>query len=169
LASTQLNEGSRDVVAAANVPDTWDEEADVVVVGSGAAGLTTAVVAAVEGASVIVLEKSELVGGTSSVSGGGFWVPVNHHTPEVGVEDSEEEALEYIRACAGDNGDDTLLVALVENGRAMILYLEQRAGMAFRPWPSTGGTIDYRPWLPGSKHGGRTLDAGKFERATLGE
>ncbi len=54
---------------------TWDETADLVVVGSGAAGLTGALVAAVEGLRVVVLEKTDLVGGTTAVSGGGAWIP----------------------------------------------------------------------------------------------
>jgi 3-oxosteroid 1-dehydrogenase len=151
------------------LPDRWDEEADLVVVGSGAAGLTGAVVAALEGARVVVLEKSEFIGGTSAISGGGFWIPVNHHAAEVGVDDTREEALAYLRACAGGNGDDAILVALVEHGADMVRLLEERAGASFRPWPSQGGTIDYRPWLPGAKHGGRTLDPGKFGLSTLGE
>jgi 3-oxosteroid 1-dehydrogenase len=152
-----------------NLPEAWDEEADLVVVGSGAAALSAAVVAAVEGVSVIVLEKAEVVGGTTSVSGGGFWIPLNRHMAERGVEDSREEALEYMRACAGNQGVDEHIVALVDNGAAMVEFLEDRAGMAFRPWPAVGGTLDYRPWLPGWKPGARTLDGGKFATADLGE
>jgi 3-oxosteroid 1-dehydrogenase len=152
-----------------NVPSTWDEEFDVVVAGSGAAGLTCAVVAAVEGLSVLVLEKAPLIGGTTALSGGGAWFPANRHTVEVGVEDSPEEALRYLRACAGESAEDEILVALVENGPATVEFLEDRAGIVFRPWPSVGGTIDYRPWLPGAKHGGRTLDPGRFTVSELGE
>ncbi len=152
-----------------DIPDSWDREFDLVAVGSGAAGMTGAVVAAVEGASVVVLEKTDLVGGTTSVSGGGVWVPLNHHMKEVDVDDSREDALAYMRASAGGAGDDEVIVALVDNGYRMVEFLEQRAGMSFRPWPNRGGTIDYRPELPGSRHGGRTLDPGKFTRADLGE
>jgi 3-oxosteroid 1-dehydrogenase len=152
-----------------DVPVAWDAEYDLVVAGSGGAGMTGAVVATVEGASAVVLEKTELVGGTTSVSGGGFWIPLNHHTKEVQVDDNREDALAYMRASAGGAGDDEVIVALVDNGHEMIKLLEERAGMSFRPWPNRGGTIDYRPELPGSRHGGRTLDAGKFTRADLGE
>jgi 3-oxosteroid 1-dehydrogenase len=151
------------------MPDAWDEESDLVVVGSGGGGLTGAVVTAAEGASVIVLEKAEVIGGTTSVSGGGFWVAANHHMLEEGVEDSPEEALEYMRACAGNQGDDEHIVALVDHGPEMVKFLEDRCGMAFRPWPAVGGTIDYRPWLAGWKPGARTLDAGKVGSADLGE
>jgi 3-oxosteroid 1-dehydrogenase len=109
------------------------------------------------------------VGGTTALSGGGAWFPANRHVAEVGITDSVEEGLEYLRACAGDAGDDAILVALAEQGAATVEYLEDRAGLEFRPWPSVGGTIDYRPWLPGAKHGGRTLDPGKFTVADLGD
>jgi 3-oxosteroid 1-dehydrogenase len=153
------------------LPDAWDEEADLVVLGSGAGGLTGALVAAIEGLSSVILEKTELVGGTTSISGGGIWIPLNHHMAEVGVEDSREEALEYVRACAGDHGDDDIHVALVDRGAEMLSYLDERAGVlsTLRAWPGEGGTVDYRPWLPGSKHGGRSLYPNKFRRADLGE
>ena len=80
-----------------SVPDRWDEVADVVVLGSGAAGLTAAILAHDGGAQVVVLEKADLIGGTTGVSGGMPWIPMNRHMAELGVPDSREEALGYIR------------------------------------------------------------------------
>jgi 3-oxosteroid 1-dehydrogenase len=157
------------VTQSQSLPESWDEEVDLVVVGSGGGALTAAVVTAVEGLEVIVLEKTELIGGTTAISGGGLWVPCNRHTEEVGVTDSREEALEYVRACSGGDADDEVLQAMIDNGPKMVEFLEDRAGLGFRPWPSVGGTTDYRPWLPGAKHGGRTLTSPKFELASLGE
>lgn len=151
------------------LPDAWDEEVDLVVVGSGAAGMTGAVVAALGGASVLVLEKTEFVGGTTAVSGGGLWIPLNHHAAEVGVEDNRDDALAYLRACAGGTAEDDILETLVDRGPEMIRLLEDKAGLSFRPWPGYGTTIDYRPDLPGSRHGGRTLDPGTVALADLGE
>jgi 3-oxosteroid 1-dehydrogenase len=151
------------------VPDVWDEETEFAVIGSGAAGLTAAVTAALDGISVLVLEKARVVGGTTSVSGGGFWIANNHHMADEGVDDSPGEALAYMRACAGDQGDDEHILALLERGPEMVRILEDRAGMTFRAWPAVGGTTDYRPWLPGEKPGARTLDAGKVASAPLGE
>jgi 3-oxosteroid 1-dehydrogenase len=143
--------------------------ADLVVAGSGAAGLTGALVAAIGGARVVVLEKASVVGGTTARSGGGAWIPANPHAAEVGVEDSPEDALTYLRACTGGAGDDDLLVALVEHGADMVRLLEREGGLTFQTWPSVGGTIDYRPWLPGARHGGRTVEVTGTSLAELGE
>jgi succinate dehydrogenase/fumarate reductase flavoprotein subunit len=70
---------------------------DVVVLGTGAAGLTAATLAADGGAEVLVLEKAAMVGGTTGVSGGMPWVPCNTHLADVDETDSREEALAYIR------------------------------------------------------------------------
>jgi 3-oxosteroid 1-dehydrogenase len=144
-----------------------DREADLVVVGSGAAGLTGALVAAMRGARVIVLEKTDLVGGTTSMSGGGIWVPCNPLMASVGVDDSREDALTYLRACTQGQGDDDHLVALVDHGAAMVDRLVE-AGLRFEAWPPIGGAIDYRPWLPGARQGGRTLETVGLSMAELG-
>ena len=66
-------------------PQQWDRQVDVVVLGSGAAGLTAATLAHDGGADVLLVEKADLVGGTTGVSGGMPWVPLNHHMADVGV------------------------------------------------------------------------------------
>lgn len=142
---------------------------DLVVVGSGAAGLTGALVAALGGARVAVLEKTGLVGGTTAMSGGGAWIPCNPHMSDVGVTDSREEALTYLRACVGDYGDEAILAVLVDRGAEMVRFLEDEGGLTFQVWPPVGGCIDYRPWLPGAKRGGRTIEAAGFSLAGLGQ
>ena len=82
----------------AEVP--WDEVADVVVVGSGAAGMAAAVSAARAGASVIVLERVQALGGTTAKSGGGFWVPNNPLMREQGIPDPRQGALRYLARIA---------------------------------------------------------------------
>lgn len=80
-----------------NKPDTTDEkEADVLVVGTGAASFAAAIKAKTEGKSVIMLEKSGIIGGTTRRSGGGFWVPKNRHQVLHGIHDSEEDAIHYM-------------------------------------------------------------------------
>jgi 3-oxosteroid 1-dehydrogenase len=78
----------------------WDDEFDVVVVGSGGAASSAGVTAAEHGASVVMLEKSDLWGGTTGHSGGGSWVPNNTRMIEEGNEDSLEDTLRYCaRVC----------------------------------------------------------------------
>jgi 3-oxosteroid 1-dehydrogenase len=152
-----------------DIPQTWEREVDFLVLGSGAAGLTAALTAAIEGAKVLVLEKADVVGGTTALSGGGVWIPQNHHMAEAGVEDTREEALTYLRAVAGPEVREDMIERLVDTGPEMVRYLEERGGLSFRAWPPIGGTLDYRPHLPGAKHGGRPLDPHRVAVADLGE
>ena len=151
------------------LPAVWDEEADVVVVGSGGAALTGAATAAIEGASVLVLEKAPKVGGTTAKSGGGVWIADNHHMPEVGVEDSREDALGYLRAICHDPEFDEMLETIVDRGKEMVAYLEAAGVLTFESYPGVGGTLDYRPWIPGARYGGRPLSPGNFDVSLLGE
>ena len=77
-------------------------QTDVLVIGSGAAGLTTAVTARRQGLDVIVCEKEPLFGGTTAWSGGILWIPCNPHQSAAGVEDNVELARAYIRREAGN-------------------------------------------------------------------
>ena len=76
--------------------ESSQERYDVVVLGSGAAGLTAALAAAVDGATVAVFEKADQVGGTTAWSGAGIWLPGNQLARAAGVEDSLELGLEYL-------------------------------------------------------------------------
>ncbi len=139
---------------------TWDHEVDVVVVGSGAAGLTAAVTAAEGGCSVEVLEKSSLIGGTTCMSGGGIWVPGNAHMLELGLADSVEDARAYAQASTNGLAPDPALVDLyVTKSVEAVEFLEARTPIEFfvseifsdyyidRPgWRRVGRTLDNRPF-----------------------
>jgi 3-oxosteroid 1-dehydrogenase len=86
---------------------TFDNTFDVVVVGSGAAGLATALGAADSGLKVLILESTDKWGGNSAMSGGGLWLPNNPLLRRDGVQDSREEALAYLEATVGDTGRST--------------------------------------------------------------
>ena len=77
-----------------------DLACDVLVIGTGAAGLTAALTAAAAGCRVIIAEKTGLIGGTTALSGAAAWVPANHLATAAGIADSAEEALAHIRAAA---------------------------------------------------------------------
>lgn len=138
---------------------------DVVVVGSGGAGLLAASVAAEAGCSVTVVDRAPVLGGTTAVSGGMLWVPNNHHMAEVGVADSRDEALRYLDALTLGEVDRTLLEAYVDLAPEVVRYLEAstpvRLKAIMRP--------DYHPELPGGKPGARTLDNAPFDAARLGD
>ena len=103
----------------------WDRVVDVVVLGSGGAGLAAAIRAHDGGAEVLVLEKAAMVGGTTGVSGGMPWVPLNRHMADVGVDDSRDEALAYIRRLTlGREPDAALVEAYVDAAPDAIEYLE---------------------------------------------
>jgi len=87
--------GTVTVTAAQAQEQAWDEEVDVIAVGSGGAGLAGAIGALDNGASVLVLEKADFVGGTTGKSGGGSWVPNNHLMQAKGLRDDRDEFLRY--------------------------------------------------------------------------
>lgn len=141
-------------------------EHDVVVVGSGAAGLTAALTAAAAGARVVVLEKTPAIGGTSVVSGGSIWAPVNRYLAAAGLQDSREDALAYLRADTLGRVDDSLLEAFLDHVNPMLDLLVERTGLRFTV---NAEHPDYQPWLPGASSGGRTVQGGLFDTHELGE
>jgi 3-oxosteroid 1-dehydrogenase len=126
---------------------------DVVVVGSGGAGLTAALTAHELGASVVVIEKSSQVGGTFAYSTGLTWVPNNHHMRRAGLDDSRAQALEYIRPRTSGRHDEEVLQAFVDRAPEVVDYLE-RLGVPFEIVP---GYPDEQAEAPGGRAHGRYL------------
>ena len=83
---------------------SWDADYDILVVGSGAAGLAAAATAAVGGLSTLVIEKTKYWGGTTAYSGGGVWIPANPLMLADGADDSIETGLEYLESIVADIG-----------------------------------------------------------------
>lgn len=120
-------------------------DADVVVVGSGAAGLMAAIVAAAAGKKVVVLEKSTYVGGTSAWSGGVAWVPDNHLMAAAGLDDSPEKAKRYIASVLGEHLDHEKVDAFLANCRAAFEFLDKNTSAArMMSYPG----VDYYPDNP---------------------
>jgi 3-oxosteroid 1-dehydrogenase len=132
----------------------WDAEYDVVVVGSGAAGMTAALVAADLGLSVTIIESCAVLGGTTAVSGGAVWVPANHHLAAMGYPDSVEEGLEYLKQTLVNHFDLAMAEAYLETGPQLIRYLQDNSRLTFRPGPLP----DYYSNKPGGKDRNRALD-----------
>lgn len=143
----------------------WTEEADVIVVGSGAAGLTAAFTAATEGLEVLLLEKTERFGGTTAYSGAGIWLPGNHVIREAGVDDSVELGLEYLSALVAGRTPEELQRRYVETGPELVRYLTDSS-----PWLQFIHT-PFPDYFPG--HGRFDLGRGLFPapaaRAELGD
>jgi succinate dehydrogenase/fumarate reductase flavoprotein subunit len=142
-------------------------EYDVIVVGSGAGALSAAATAARFGKRVMVLEKSDLLGGTSAVSGGMIWMANNHHAQKAGFRDTRQAAALYVEAVARGRGRNELLDAALDYGDEALTFLEGECGLSFlllEDFP------DYRQDLPGAAEGGRTLEPALFNGAeSLGE
>lgn len=142
---------------------SWDEETDVVVLGSGAAGLTAALAAGVEGAAVELFEKAPTVGGTSAVSGGLAWIPAHDRAQR---ELTADAALAYLGAQSLDSMDDELVEVFVRTGARMLDFVEQHSGVTFEV---ADGFPDYKPELPGGQPaGGRSLGPAAYDLARLG-
>lgn len=133
---------------------TLAQECDVLVVGSGAAGMAAACVAAREGCSVMLLEQAPLVGGTTAISGGMVWLPANHRAAEAGIPDTLEAARSYLaHTVAGP--DRRRLEAFLRHGSEALRYLEDHTALRLQPVPTYP---DYHPDLPGATLRGRVLE-----------
>ncbi|MCW3479691.1 FAD-binding protein [Neisseriaceae bacterium JH1-16] len=139
---------------------------DVVVVGSGAGALASAIVAHDLGLSVLVVEKSDRYGGTSAVSGGGVWIPCNHQIAALGGEDNRADALTYLKAATRGMVADSKLETYVDHAAPMLRWFETNTRVRFRSLPLYA---DYYQALPGSRPGFRTMDPESFDAAELGD
>jgi choline dehydrogenase-like flavoprotein len=138
---------------------------DVVVIGAGAGGMTAAAVAATRGLSVLVIEKTGAVGGTTAISGGMVWVP-NSAKPSPGhAQDTPEQAATYLEAVVGSReGEDLRRRYLAEAPKA-IEYLERHTQVHLAPVPFYP---DYYPDVPGATLRGRVLEPLPFDARELG-
>src|SRR5699024_8593837 len=85
--------------------DLWDKEVDLLVLGSGAAGITAALTGAEEGLEVLLLEKSDYIGGTTAYSAGTVWAPNNKFQRQAGITDEREKVERYLDNLRGGKSD----------------------------------------------------------------
>ena len=138
--------------------DDWDREVDVLVVGSGGAAMTAATLAYDGGAEVLLIEKAEVFGGTTGISGGVMWIPQNGHMEKEGFTDTREDALAYIRHLAqGRPYDDSQIEAWVDAAPEALRYLEQNTPVEMQTVPNFPDY--YYPYgIPGRRAGGRSVE-----------
>ncbi len=147
---------------------TFDRQVDVVVLGTGGAGLTAAMSAHDFGAGeVLILEKFGMIGGTSAMSGGMLWIPLNDQQESKGVEDSYDEVVTYIDGLADEGHlDPETLGAFLEEGPEMLRWLDEKTPVRLRLFE---GFPDYQSWADGAmEHGSRSLDNEVFPFVELG-
>lgn len=148
------------------MPENTTETVDIIVVGSGAGALTAALTAAINGASVVVLEKAARFGGTSASSGGGLWIPLNHLMLAGGVDDNREDALRYLRALTDGDVDPAVVEAFVDQGPRMLRFLEDNSHVRYEAMLHYA---DYYQEIPGARPGGRSIDPLPWDARELGE
>ncbi len=141
-------------------------EHDVVVLGSGAAGLVAALAASDAGAEVEIYEKASHIGGTTAVSGGMVWIPANPHQAELGVKDTVEDGVSYLMSLSHGLLDEEIVRTLVEAGPGVISWLEASTPLRLQV---IEGYPDYQPEHPGGlPGGGRSLECPLFSFDQLG-
>ncbi|MEV6836981.1 FAD-dependent oxidoreductase [Streptomyces sp. NPDC051133] len=144
--------------------DTWDHTYDVVVVGSGAAGMAAALTARLRGLSALVVEKTDVYGGTTALSGGAIWVPDNFHLDAAGLGDTPEKARAYLAATVGDRVPAARRDAYIEHGPRMVREFHDRTDVRFVHTP---GYSDYFPEELGGCPQGRSIEPRIFDLKKL--
>lgn len=140
-------------------------ECDMIVIGSGAAGLATAITAKKRGLDVVVLEKEPVFGGTTALSGGVLWIPLGPHGRKQNPADTREAVRTYMMQETGTFYDAAAVDAFLDNGPKMVEFFERETEMKFVPtlYP------DYHPDVPGGVDIGRSILAAPYDIRGLGK
>jgi len=141
-------------------------EVDLVVIGAGGAGLAAALFAALEGASVLLVERTGFVGGTTAWSAGTSWIPCSHHEASVNPDDTLARTALYLDNAVGEGSARSNRQAFLDNGRAAVDQAEQQSALKYRPYPKHP---DYISDLAGSTLNGRALEPVPFDGRLLGD
>jgi succinate dehydrogenase/fumarate reductase flavoprotein subunit len=143
-----------------------DAEFDVLVIGTGASGMATAVTAASQGLKVLVVEKGALYGGTTARSGGWLWVPGTHLATEQGIHETPGAAKAYLKDQGGTHYDEARVDAFLANGPKAIEFFTSKTCLQFDMPPVFP---DYHAEAPGGTAGGRSMVTRPFDARQLGD
>jgi len=144
----------------------WDEEVDAIIVGSGAAGMAAAITAKLGGLNVLLLEKTDRIGGSTAVSGGAVWLPLNAQSAGAGHPDSFDQVWTYLEQTVGESGSPEMMRAFLDAGPKMLDDFTRQGVLRLVARTSSP---DYYPDLPGAAMGGRSLDPAEFDGRKLGK
>ena len=144
----------------------WDHAVDVLVIGAGAGGMAAAITAQIEGSSVLVLEKTDRIGGATAVSGGAVWAPLNSQSARVGHPDTFEKVWTYMQNTVGNAAPEDMQRAYLNACGEAVDFLDKHsevklAARAYSP--------DYHPDREGAAFGGRSMDPLMFDGRLLGK
>ncbi|MCA0873032.1 FAD-dependent oxidoreductase [Seohaeicola saemankumensis] len=142
------------------------EETDLIVLGSGAGGLAAAVAAASAGLSVTLLEKAEVIGGTTAWSGGWIWAPCNPVAKRAGIDEDPETPRRYLAAVLGNRFDPERVDAFLGAAPEMVRFFEEDTALQFEGGLAIPDTYGH---LPGAGTGGRSVIARPFDGRKLGK
>jgi 3-oxosteroid 1-dehydrogenase len=153
-------------MSATSTTTSWDHAVDLLIVGSGAGAMTTALCAHDRGGKTLLIEKTDLYGGSSAMSGGSLWIPNNHLMAAAGVNDSSGEALTYLKTLTRGGVPEEKLRRYVETAPQMLKYLTDHSQLRMQ---SMLTYTDYYPETPGGKPGGRSVEPEHFDARLLGD
>ncbi len=144
---------------------TRQTECDLLVVGSGAGGLSAATTAAWHGLRVVVVEKDRVCGGATAWSGGWAWVPLNPLSQADGIVEDLDGPRTYLKHVLGEHYDAARVDALLDAGRHMVAFFEQNTALQF-----VSGTwiADIQGHVPGAGTGGRSVGPKPINGRALG-
>ena len=163
MGGRQLTTDTRNESGASGAP--LDHSVDLLIVGSGAGAMTTAICAHDRGSKPLLIEKTPLYGGSSAMSGGSLWIPNNHLMAAAGVNDSPAEALTYLKHLTRGAVPEQKLQRYVDVAPEMLRYLSERGRLRMQ---SMLTYTDYYPEAPGGKPGGRSVEPEHFDARALG-
>nr|WP_315243582.1 FAD-dependent oxidoreductase [uncultured Albidiferax sp.] len=138
---------------------------DLVVVGAGGAGMAAALFAALEGQQVLLVERTEHVGGTTAWSGGTTWIPGTRHAASVNPSDTLADAKRYLDNAVGERSPAALRQTFLDHGAQAVDVLEAQSEVHYRAYPKHP---DYISDLGGSTLNGRALEPLPFDGRLLG-
>lgn len=140
-------------------------ECDVLVIGSGAGGLSSAVTAAYEGLKVIVAEKASVFGGTTAVSGGWLWIPNTPHAVREGKAESIEIPKLYLKNILGEKYDETMIHTYLTQAPKMVEFFEAKTEVKF----NIGAAVPDFFNIEGARVGWRSIVAAPYDGRLLGQ